>query len=200
MIVSLTIVVDFFVKGVPQLTSVSSILKSWSVFILVFPAVLGMIQLTKYRGQTVLDAKSSSRDKGLAIIFLVLMWGIFLFGVLRGSRSTEFKTFTRVIWGPLTTAATTEGLIMGVVIYRIFKFKTWDTLLFGVFMLIYLIASNTLLTIGPAWIFVDLQQWILTWPSNAGAKTMTILFALGMLFIGFRTIIGLEKGSAVGGE
>lgn len=200
MIVSLTIVVEFFVKGVPQLTSTSGILKSWAVFILVFPAVLGMIQLTKYRGQTVLDPKASSRDKGLAAIFIILMWGIFLFGVTRGSRSDEFKTFTSVIWGPLTTAATTEGLFMGVVLYRIFKFKTWDTLLFGVFLLIWLIASNTMLTVGPAWVFVDLQQWILTWPSNAGAKTMTILFALGMLFIGFRTIIGLEKGAAGSGE
>jgi hypothetical protein len=83
--------------------------------------------------------------------------------------------------------------------YRTLKLKRWDIALFSAICFIHLVANTPLVSyiIGIWWF--DFSQWIYFWPSTAGGKALTIIAALGMISVGIRGILGMERGILGGG-
>jgi hypothetical protein len=80
------------------------------------------------------------------------------------------------------------------------KLRTWDSSIFAISAFLWLFSSVPLLVSGSTQWLYDIEQWILEWPGNTGGKALAILSAIGMVSLGIRAMLGLQRGVLGGGE
>jgi len=77
------------------------------------------------------------------------------------------------------------------------KMRRWDISIFTGICLFHLVANTPLMgyimvPLGTGWYAVS--QWIYFWPSTAGGKALAIIDTLGIVSVGVRGMIGMERG------
>jgi hypothetical protein len=178
----------------------AGIIQNWAIIIITFALAIGIVQLTMLRGRWLMNPKETPRRRALSALFIAEMWIITIVGIALSTQSPVFAWISTNIYATITSA--TNGLI-GVYItlacYRTLKLRRWDIALFTIVCFIHLVANTPLVSyiIGYGWFSVS--QWIYFWPADAGGKALAVIAALGMISVGVRGMLGLERGILGGG-
>jgi len=193
-------IANYFLRGSPELSNSAKMLNNWAVVLFAFALAVGVVQLTVLRARWVMNPKESSRRRILSVLFLVEMWVITIIGVIQGSRGAEFSWISRNIYTTLNGAQYGMiGFYITLACYKTMKVRRWDIALFTIVCWIHLVANTPLVSyfIGYGWF--NFSQWIYFWPSTAGGKALAMIAALGMVSVGVRGMLGMERGVLGGG-
>lgn len=202
-VVAVITVANYFVSGSPELSSTFGYLRNWSLIIFAYTYAVGLVQLTILRVRRAMNSNESMRRRTLSALFVAEMWFVTLIGAASLSTTAVKPIYD---WISITIYTTLGGAQYGMIgwyitlaCYRTLKMKRWDISLFTGICFIHLVANTPLVSyiIGTWWF--DFSQWIYLWPSTAGGKALTIIAALGMISVGIRGILGMERGILGGG-
>jgi hypothetical protein len=208
LILAVTLIItmaNYFFGNLPYIQlprpGIAGYLTNWANITLTFALALGIVQLTMLRGRWLMNPKETPRRRGLSALFLAEMWIITIVGITLTTRSAIFSWISTQIYATITSA--TNGLI-GVYItlacYRTLKvLRRWDVALFSGIVFMDVVANTPLVSyvIGYGWFSVS--QWFYFWPADAGGKALAIIAAVGMISVGIRGMLGMERGILGGG-
>ncbi len=193
-------IVNYFFRGSPELSTSAKMLNNWAVVLFAFALAVGIVQLTVLRSRWIMNPKETPRRRGLSVLFLVEMWIITIIGLLQSSKGAQFSWISQNIYTTLNGAQYGMiGFYITLACYKTMKVRRWDIAIFTIVCWIHLVANTPLVSyfIGFGWF--NFSQWIYFWPSTAGGKALTIIAALGMVSVGVRGMLGLERGVLGGG-
>ena len=194
--------VEYF-TDVPALTSIKSEFTTWGTVVSGFMLIFGIVILFRYHFLQITVRKLSTGDKMLSVLFFIAFFAFAIVGFSSSARTSGelYQWMYQNMYRPAGTSITAMCLwwcIYGG--YKMFSIRSWESAAIGfgsVLYMLWLLPVGTYLVppLGP---FAD---WILS-TINMGA-TRGAMFALGTgaLALGFRTLIGKEKGvTEVSGE
>ena len=193
-------IANYYLRGLPELSNSARILNSWAVVLFAFALAVGIVQLTVLRTRWVTNPKETPRRRVLSVLFLAEMWIITILGVVQSSKGAQFSWVSSNVYTVLNGAQYGMiGFYICLACYKTMKVRRWDMALFTIVCWIHLVANTPLISyfIGFGWF--NFSQWIYLWPSTAGGKALTIIAALGMISVGVRGMLGLERGVLGGG-
>jgi len=193
-------VANFFLRGSVELSTTARTLTNWAVVLFAFALAVGIVQLTVLRARWALNPKETRRRRILSALFLAEMWIITILGLIQSSKGTEFAWVSRNIYTTLQGGQYGMiGFYITLACYRTMKVRRWDIAIFTIVAWIHLVANTPLVSyfIGYGWF--NFSQWIYFWPSTAGGKALAIIAALGMISVGVRGMLGMERGVLGGG-
>ncbi|MEM2920881.1 MAG: hypothetical protein QXF26_01020 [Candidatus Bathyarchaeia archaeon] len=199
-VVATVTIANYFLRGSPELANTAKIFNSWAVVLFAFAMAVGLVQLTVLRVRWVMNPKESMRRRVLSILFLAEMWIIVLLGLTQSSKGPQFSWVSRNIYTTLQGAQYGMiGFYITLACYRTMKVRRWDIAIFTIVCWIHLVANTPLVSyfIGFGWF--NFSQWIYFWPSTAGGKALAMIAALGMISVGVRGMLGMERGVLGGG-
>lgn len=179
---------------VPEvLKHIASDLKSWAVIIMALAVVYSTLSLFTSHAKRV-----SNRTEGkwiyslVLLICLVVMVGL---GLIQGNKGYLYRNLYSNIASPIGSAMVgTTAFFITSAAYRAFRARNKEAailLIFGVLVMLGNMPMSPL-------IFPQLREWIMDVPSAAGFRGMWITFAIGMIAVAIRTILGHER-AALGG-
>jgi hypothetical protein len=193
-------VANYFLRGSNELSQSARILNNWAVVLFAFALAVGVVQLTVLRTRWVMNPKESPRRRILSVLFLAEMWIITIIGIIQGSRGAEFSWISKYIYTTLSGGQYGMiGFYITLACYKTMKVRRWDIAIFTIVCWIHLVANTPLVSyfIGYGWF--NFSQWIYFWPSTAGGKALAMIAALGMVSVGVRGMLGMERGVLGGG-
>ncbi len=190
---------NYFLRGSAELSNSARMLNNWAVVLFAFALAVGLVQLTVLRTRWVMNPKESMRRRVLSVLFLAEMWIITIIGIVN-SRGPEFTWISKYVYTTLQGAQYGMiGFYITLACYRTMKVRRWDIAIFTIVCWIHLVANTPLVSyfIGYGWF--NFSQWIYFWPSTAGGKALAMIAALGMVSVGVRGMLGMERGVLGGG-
>jgi len=201
--VTVITLVNFFFTNVPLIsgtTGLATTSRNWAVILVAFALAIGVVQMTQVRTRRALNPKEPLRRRLTSILFLAEMWIIVILGLYGGSAGDLFKWVSVNIYTTLGQAQYGfVGFYITLACYRTLKLRRWDVTLFAVVVFVELFGVTPLFARVFGMWPSDFNDWIIAWPSLAGAKALTMLGTLGMIAVGIRGILGLERGVLGGG-
>ena len=193
-------IANYYLRGSPELSNSARILNNWAVVLFAFALAVGIVQLTVLRTRWVMSPKETPRRRALSVLFLAEMWIITILGLIQSSKGAQFSWVSQNIYTTLNGAQYGMiGFYITLACYKTMKVRRWDMAIFTIVCWIHLVANTPLVSyfIGYGWF--NFSQWIYFWPSTAGGKALTIIAALGMISVGVRGMLGMERGVLGGG-
>ena len=186
------VLAEYFVSGVPALTTIKTKIVSYSTTIANFGGIFAIITLLiRYFRPWIRGEKQTRDEKALNLSF----WACFIvFGILTITASPYRSMFyTAFQTSPLSTSWATWTIYMLYATYRIFKARDIGTIVFVASMMIWLTKqAPSGPVISP--VVNDLGNWLITYPSKGGVRAGSIAYGLGALVLGLRLLILREKG------
>lgn len=190
-IVAIIVVLDFFIK-VPLLRTASNEVGKWVVIGSACALGLGLVNLIQIHGRRIIDRKGNQWLYSAWLLFV--MFVVLFFGGVWGTSNRVFVWFFDNIYSPADgTAFSLATLYMTSAAYRSFRARSWEAavlLIFGVIAMLKNAPVGELIWTG----FPPLGTWILTYPSGGVYRAIIMGIGLGIIFIGIRVLLGLEKG------
>ncbi len=193
-------IANYFLRGSAELSTSARILNNWAVVLFAFALAVGVVQLTVLRSRWVMNPKVSTRRRALSILFLIEMWIVVILGIVQGNRGAQFSWVSKYVYTTLSGGQYGMiGFYITLACYKTMKVRRWDIALFTIVCWIHLVANTPLVSyfIGFGWF--NFSQWIYFWPSTAGGKALAMVAALGMVSVGVRGMLGMERGVLGGG-
>jgi hypothetical protein len=190
-IICVIILFQYYVN-VPVLSSVASEIMNYGVVILAFAMCLGAVRIVQINVQQALKKSKRWVYSTLTVASTLLMLGAGLMPPI-ATNAVYLWLFTNVY-------AVLQGCAAGLLIffitsssYRAFRARSLESaalLIAGIFVLF------TNAPIGTAmWnMFPVIGRWILDVPNTAGMRGIIIGIGISILVIGYRTLMGREKG------
>ena len=169
----------------------------WVVVLAAFAMALGYANVFRIHANRIRFQRGKWRLSYVAIASMVLY---FLIGLVGGTKSEAYTYVFTYIFTPLSaTVFSLNAFHMCTACYRAFRVRNAESallLLAGVIVMLGSIGVGTAIWKG----FATWTWWIMNVPSSAGIRAINIGAALGAIGVGFRMILGLERGHLGGAE
>ena len=195
-LVGMLMVVEWFF--VPrQIRDAARLVSTWGIIIAAFASGLGAINLML---RTYARVKNRKGYDWIYAIYLMVIFAVFLVvGVSYGHASPQFNWWYSTFLLPCSATSYAITLfLMSSAMYRLFKARSVEgaALLISAFLVILMnTTSATLIFPG----FLVIGNWIMDVLTTSAYRAILIGLALGTVMIGFRTLLGMERGY-LGGE
>ena len=185
------LIIDYFLSLPPGYVSFARDLINWGVVITAFAITLGAINLTLTHGKRIMK---QGEDWYLSAVLITMLWAFIVVGVGIGTSETAYTFLAQSFYSPLTATMYASILpFMATACLRAFRARTriGSVLLIsgGIVMI-----GNTSIVELFAPFMPSVKEWIMTVPNMAAYRGMTIGAGLGNLLLGFRTLLGYERG------
>jgi hypothetical protein len=191
--ISIMIVEYFF--NIPGVKIVATEARNWTIVILAFTVVIGVLSLVQHNIQQIV--KKTSTTQKFYSVWVLIIFSLFLFlGLLLpdGTKNSLYANMYNSIY-----VSSTSGLWslhcfwILLAVYRAFKTKNVESSILMITSLIVLIGLapwGGLIWSG----FSPLEEWILTVPFTGGQRALYIAAAVGIVVGCIRTWLGRETG------
>jgi len=193
-IVAVIMFIDFFF-GVPLATSIASMIRSWAVVISAMALAIGAVQLTRTHLVHVTKRTPGRWFYSAWLIFIFISTTILgLLNLDNPSNNVIYKwIFNNVYTSLSTTTYAITGFYIFSAAYRAFRARNSDAaiLLIGGCLVILTNAPIGGVILGQIPI---IGRWILDTGQVPATRTFLMVTAFGILFYGFKVLIGKERG------
>lgn len=194
-IVSIIIIVDFFVPGL-NLSSMTSEMQNWGVIIAAFALGLAAVNLIRIHGRRIMLRRGEWWNSALLLFFLLFM---IVVGIFAGTTNTAYAFGFDNILTPLgSTMYAMLAFWIASAAYRSFIARSTEAAT--------LLISGAIVMLGNAPVgqviwskFPDLGSWLTSIPNTAAMRGIMIGAAIGAISLGIRIMLGIERGY-LGGE
>jgi hypothetical protein len=185
------VILDFYFK-VPVVRNAAVIVGKWVVIGAACALGLGLINLIRIHGRHLIRRTAGQWYYSAWLLFLMLV--VLFFGGVWSTDHPVFVWLFNSIYLPAdATAFSLATLFMASAAYRTFRARSWEAatlLICGAIAMLMNAPVGELIWSG----FPALGGWILTYPSGGVYRAITLGIGLGIIFIGIRTLLGLERG------
>ena len=196
------IVLLSFVVNSANLRSFRSVLVEWTVIVVAFAMLIGVLNVLNVHARRVL--------KGQSVIYSLILVGafsvVFVSGILPPKwLPSDFPQFTgpdglvmdfvfRYIQRPVqATLFSLMAFFVVTAAWRAFRIHSAASLVMFISAILVLLGS-IYLNVGNAWqTIVDIKDWVLRVPAMAGARGILLGIVLGTVVTGMRFLLGIEK-------
>lgn len=194
-IVSIIIIVDFFVPGL-NLSSMTSEMQNWGVIIAAFALGLAAVNLIRIHGRRIMLRRGEWWNSALLLFFLLFM---IVVGIFAGTTNTAYAFGFDNILTPLgSTMYAMLAFWIASAAYRSFIARSTEAAT--------LLISGAIVMLGNAPVgkviwsqFPVLGKWLTSVPNTAAMRGIMIGAAIGAISLGIRIMLGIERGY-LGGE
>jgi hypothetical protein len=194
-------IIDYFTSGFVEVAGAAANLRNFAIVLYAYSLTVGLVEVTVIRARHLQNPRIEKWRRYQDGVFLILLWGWIIAYVIEGANGPFYLWTSEWLATPYNlTIGGTSALWFGLANYRLVKLRTWDSSIFAISAFLWLFSSVPLLVSGQTMWLYDIEQWILEWPANAGGKALAILSSLGMISLGVRSILGLQRGVLGGGE
>lgn len=199
-VIAVIMFIDFFF-AVPVASSTASTLRSWVVVVSAMMLAIGAVQLMRVHGKYILKR---TPGKWLYSVWLIAIFAISLIlGLLNINNPSSNPIYSWIFTNVYTSLSTTVYAITGFYVfsaaYRAFRARNMDAallLLAGVLVML----TNAPIG-GVIWDQLPVTgRWVLDYGQVPATRVFLMVTAFGMLFYGFKVLIGKERGYYGGGE
>lgn len=183
-------IVNYFFPGTPIAPYVGQ-LGNWSIIIAAYAMAFGFLNLLLRHGRAVLETPEKNL---LSVWLLIVMLVTFGLGTFGGLNNTSYLWIYNNAYLPIGASFLSFSFIyMCSAAVRTMKLRTLNEslLLLGASIAL---AGNIPLFSSYTTIFVQLKEWALAVPTRGTFTAFNISIALGVILIGIRTLIGIERG------
>lgn len=189
LLVGLLIVLSYFLN-IPGLQVVADTVLRWAVVIAGFALGLGAVNLFQVHSKRI---RTKTRTWLLSIWLLTVMVVTFVIGLTQGTQSPAYSFIFKNMYSALgATVYSMHAFFLPAAAFRAFRISNFES---GLFLLTGLLVMLGQVGIGSAlWGgFPLVRGWILSIPSSAAMRGITITSALGLVSTGLRVILGLDR-------
>jgi hypothetical protein len=196
MVVTAVITMGAWFLSVNEIKSASSTLYVWCVILGAFAvAGLGPLAILLFH---ITQIRRRARGQWLYSVWLIIVMFI---TIITGVFISPMATNAQFTWiynnVQLVISAGVNGLLAFWIVsaaFRAFKVRTWEA--FILFMTaVFVIFLNAPFG-GAIWPgFGTIGTWIMNVPNNAVFRGIVIASAIGVIALGFRTLLGYERGA-----
>ena len=190
-VISILFVVNYFFPGTMIEPYVGQI-GNWAIIIAAFAMAFGFLNLLLRHGRAILSPQESSESPLLSIWLIVIMLVTFAFGTYGGLNDGTYQWIMNNIYLPIGASFLSFAFIyMCSAAVRVMKLRNLNETLLGT---VIALAGNIPLFSSYTNFFVQLKEWAVASPTRGTFTAFNISIALGVLLIGIRTMIGIERG------
>jgi hypothetical protein len=192
--VGVLMIIEYFFN-VPTMRSWSTEIQNWAVIISAFALGLGAFGLARNHAARISQRKPDWINSVLLIVTLVVT---IVSGVISRTNPTFLFIFNSIIT-PLGSAFyAMVAFFVASSAYRAFRARSLEAVIF--------LVAGTIVMLGRAPIgeiiwkqFPVITEWIMKYPNLAGMRGFQIGVAVGVIGVGLRVLLGIDR-SYLGGE
>jgi len=192
--IGVLVIVEYFFN-VPTLRSWSTEIQNWAVIISAFALGLGAFGLARNHTARVVQKKPDSFNSVLLLATLAVT-------TVSGVISRTDKTFLFIFENAITPLGSAFYAMVAFFVassaYRAFRARSVEAVMF--------LLAGTIVMLGRAPIgemiwkqFPVITEWIMKYPNLAGMRGFQIGVAVGVIGVGLRVLLGIDR-SYLGGE
>jgi hypothetical protein len=194
--ISVLYIFEYFIKGVEPLSNLAKVLGNWMIVISAIAMGLGLMNLTMIHLKNIIQKKGNIFYSGYTIFIMLIT---FILGAYGGSDFPPYQWIFNNMYqavGPVFFSF--SFLYMCAAAVRAFRVSSADASLLLIAGFIVMLGNTPVVTtfFGS---LPPLKDWIFAVPSRGVWTAFRISVALGLVLIGIRTIMGVEK-SYIGEE
>lgn len=187
---------SYFFKYRPVVDLGAQIVR-WRIIVAAFALALGGINMFRLHGRAVLEQR---KNWLYSLVFIVAFVTYFVLGVVKSPTSLEYRYIWQNLYQPAASTMYSFTLFyMTSACWRAFRIRNWQA---GVMMVTGVLVLLGQVGLGAAispWI-PKIANWIVSNPSAAAIRAITIGGSLGMVTMSVRVILGLERTYMSGGK
>jgi hypothetical protein len=186
------ILIDSFIDN-PSIRAVSTTFQSWAIILAGFALGIGAINLIKRQVLNIQRGEIAFRSAGIIVLLLITMGS----GLADLTLNHPIYLFiTNNIYSKLYgTGWSFQYFFLFYGLYRAYRIKNVDSF--------FMVLSSVLLILNKGTIFEAILgntiavlpgDWVLKVPVTAGQRAIIIASSIGILLIGYRVLLGKERG------
>lgn len=195
-VAALVLFAEYFTK-VPGISGVAQLMQNFSVVISAFALGLGAANILIIHGKHVM--RRTPQQWYLSIWLFIVM---IIFAVIGVGLTVNAPVYVWLFNNTLVPVSTTIYALLAFYIasacYRVFRFRSKEAGVMLIAGVIVMLGNIPPLTVTFTPLF-DLANWIRGVPTMAGLRAVMIGTSVGTIILGFRALLGYEKGY-MGGE
>lgn len=195
-LVGMLMVVEWFFVPTP-IRDVARIVSTWGIIIAAFASGVGAVNLLIRSYGRITSRKGY--DWIYAAYLLAIFFLFLIVGIGYGSASNQFNWIYNTFLLPCSATSYAITLfLMASAMYRLFKARSLEggVLLTSAFIIL-LMNTTSVTVILPG--FLTIGNWIMDVLVTPAYRSIIMGIGLGSILIGFRTLLGMERGY-LGGE
>lgn len=183
------VIISYFLKYAP-LKSISDTVVRWRLIIAAFALALGALNMVRVHGKTI---QLKGRNWQYSLVFLVFFLPYLVIGLVRGTNSAEYQYIWKSLYQPASATMYSMTLFyMTNVVWRAFRIRNLQAAILMITGSIVMLGQIGVgAAISPA--IPKFSAWLLDTINTAGIRAITIGGSLGMVSLGLRVILGLER-------
>ncbi|MCS7363927.1 MAG: hypothetical protein NDF54_00615 [archaeon GB-1867-035] len=190
-IISMIFVVQYYVKGVEPLDTLTNTLGNWAIIFSALAMGIGLINLIIIHGRKVMDRKGEWYFDAWLILIMLVTFGL---GAIGGTEDPYYSFIFNNVYQALSpTLFSFAYLYMCTIAVQAFRVMNWDAGLLMLAGVLTMIANIPMVQVQTG-LFVELKNWIFAVPARGVFTAFRISLALGFVLIGIRVILGVERG------
>ncbi len=186
-----TIIAGFFLN-IPLVreTGVNTV-SSWAVIIAAFALALGAGNVAAVHSRNI---RRKGRNWFFSAITLICLFGFLALGLSKGTSDRAYLFIFNSFLVPAQSAVfSLNAFFMTSAAHRTLRIRNWQTLLMVLTVILVALGSVGLgQAVWPA--LGPIKDWIMTIPNGGGQRGIVIGSSLGVISLGLRIIVGLERG------
>ncbi len=180
----------------PVVQEPAKVFLEWNIILAAFALALGSGNLFRVHINNIRLKRGAWKFSFVTIITLA---GYIALGVAVGPKAASYNWVFDTAYVPIqATLFALNAFWIATACYRAFRIRNSQAIV--------LLASGVIVMLGKVGIgnvmwsgFAPAADWIMNYPNSAGMRSLGMAAALGMLGVGIRVILGMERGH-LGGE
>ena len=196
-VILILIFAEYFLAVPKPVSDFVSGMQKWIVILAAFALVLGALNIVKVHLPKITKLKIIS-DRFLSLWLLVIMVITIVIGLALNTTSSQYSFIFTSILSPISTAVWSimAFYYCGAVI-RTFRARSLEA--FVLVISTFLVVSKNAPAVTPIipW-YESLGQWIMDVPGVSAMRGMIIGVGIGVVFVGVRMLLQIERRSTVG--
>lgn len=185
--VGIVVLFDYFFQQT-IINAIGRTFTEWAIVLTAFAVLLGLINLLIVHVARIVNRNEPSA--GYSVIVLITSLVVFVVGMVSDGPSGAPMTwvFTNM-YVPLQGALfALVAFFLATAAYRALRIRNFESILLVVAALIVFLGQIPLFGF-----FVDVKDWLLRVPSEAGVRGILLGVALGTIATGVRLLVGLDR-------
>ncbi|HHW19032.1 MAG TPA: hypothetical protein GXX30_09085 [Firmicutes bacterium] len=183
------VITSYFLKST-GLKSIADTVVRWRLIIAAFALALGALNMVRLHGKNI---HHKGRNWQYSVVFLVFFLPYLAVGLTRGSNSPQYQYIWKYLYQPASATMYSMTLFyMTNAVWRAFRIRNLHA---GILMFTGAAVMLGQIGIGAAIspLIPRFSSWLLDTVNTAGIRAITIGGSLGIVSLGLRVILGLER-------
>jgi len=189
-VIGFWVVIDFFVKA-PLLNTWSVNFQNWGIIVAAFALGLAAVNLFRIHGKRIVEKKKGWLE---SCVLMAGLLGMVFTGIFMGQSSEPFLFLFRNFHQPLSAAMfSLLVFFIASASFRAFRARSVEAAV--------LLVTGIILMLGNAPIgeaispyFPKMSSWFMSIPNLAGQRGIMIGAAIGIISVGLRVLLGIDRG------